>query len=200
MYHHIFKKGEENAPVYVLLHGTGGNEQSLIPLAHALDTKASYLSVRGDVSEFGALRYFKRKAEGVYDVEDLMERGDKLYEFIVEASKKYGFSLHQVILIGFSNGANIAINLLLKGLDIQKGMLFAPMYPVEVSEEVDLSSVKVYLSMGKEDPIASVQDSEYVLSLFKNRQAQVHEFWVRSHEISPETVQEAKYWLEQLEK
>lgn len=196
MYHHIFKLGEKNSPVYILLHGTGGNEHSLISLVNAIDENASYLAIRGDVNEFGALRYFKRKAEGVYDLDDLMQRGDKLYRFIIDASKKYNFSLQQVILLGFSNGANIAVNLLTKGLDIQKGMLFAPMYPVEVSDRVDLSSVKVYISMGRRDPIVSIEDSEYVVSLFKKRNAHVHEFWVDTHEINYDSVQEAKKWVE----
>ncbi|HEY4579273.1 MAG TPA: carboxylesterase, partial [Savagea sp.] len=110
MIHHFFK-GQAHRPVYLLLHGTGGTEHDLIPLAKQLDAQASILTVRGEVQENGMSRFFKRIAEGVFDLEDLKLRTERLYVFIQEAAKQYQFSVEDVVLVGYSNGANIAANL-----------------------------------------------------------------------------------------
>ena len=107
--HSIFKKGHPEAPVFVLLHGTGGDETSLLPIAQELNKQATVLSIRGDVSENGMNRYFKRLAEGHYDLEDLEKRGEALHKFIQQAANEHQFSLDKIIFIGYSNGANIAI-------------------------------------------------------------------------------------------
>src|SRR5699024_9322945 len=83
---HLFREGKTNHPVFIMLHGTGGNETNLLPLGEILDPEAAVLAIRGDVVENGMLRYFKRKEEGVYDVEDLNQRGEALHQFIVESS------------------------------------------------------------------------------------------------------------------
>ncbi len=103
----IYQQGAADAPVLVLLHGTGGDEQSLLEVGKALDPQASLLGIRGNVLENGMPRYFKRLAEGVYDEADLALRGDELAEFIRQAAKEHHFSLAQVVLVGYSNGANI---------------------------------------------------------------------------------------------
>lgn len=110
---HIFKKGSNpEKPVLLLLHGTGGNEHSLLSLAPMIDSEASVLSVRGNVSEHGMPRFFKRLSEGVFDEEDLVFRTNELNEFLNEAAKKYEFNRDNIVAIGYSNGANIAASLL----------------------------------------------------------------------------------------
>ena len=111
---HIFKQGPHGKPVFLLLHGTGGDERDLLPLAEMLAPTYSILSVKGEVSENGMARYFKRLGEGQYDLEDLEYRGQELFQFIEESSKEYGFKLEDVIPVGFSNGSNMAINLILR--------------------------------------------------------------------------------------
>ena len=111
---HIFKQGAQGKPVFLLLHGTGGDERDLLPLAEMLAPTYSILSVKGEVSENGMARYFKRLGEGQYDLEDLEYRGQELFQFIEESSKEYGFKLEDVIPVGFSNGSNMAINLILR--------------------------------------------------------------------------------------
>lgn len=195
---HIFRKGKECQPILVLLHGTGGNEYSLLTVAEFLNPNASVLSIRGDVNENGMLRFFKRKAEGVYDEDDLNDRGQKLLQFIINAGKQYNFPLENVILIGFSNGANIAIELLLNHSDyVHKAILFAPMYPVKVNKLNDLSHQSIYLSMGKFDPIVPIEESENVIRLFNERGAIITSYWINSHEINIETLIQAKEWLHQ---
>ena len=154
MYKYRYEKGQTKTPTFILLHGTGGNEEDLLPVAAALNANASVLSIRGNVLEQGNARYFKRLDTGAYDIPDLMTRGQELYAFIEEKAQEYDFSLEEAIYLGFSNGANIAINMML--LDdslINKAMLYAPMYPMDVEETTDLPNAKVFLSMGEKDPI-----------------------------------------------
>ncbi|MBU6114352.1 methylhydroquinone degradation carboxylesterase MhqD [Mammaliicoccus lentus] len=191
---HIFKQGEQGKPVFLLLHGTGGDERDLLPLAEMLDPSYNVLSVKGEISENGMARYFKRRAEGDYDLEDLEYRGQELYDFIKESSKEYEFNLDDVIPVGFSNGSNMAINLILReSTPFQKALLFAPLYPLDLQDnQKDLSNFKVFLSMGKQDPIVTQEQSERVIEIFKERGAEVHETWVNSHEITQEAVLAAK--------
>ena len=191
---HIFKQSEQGKPVFLLLHGTGGDERDLLPLAEMLDPSYNVLSVKGEISENGMARYFKRRAEGDYDLEDLEYRGQELYDFIKESSKEYEFNLEDVIPVGFSNGSNMAINLILReSTPFQKALLFAPLYPLDLQDnQKDLSNFKVFLSMGKQDPIVTQEQSERVIEIFKERGAEVHETWVNSHEITQEAVLAAK--------
>ncbi|MGD6768168.1 methylhydroquinone degradation carboxylesterase MhqD [Mammaliicoccus lentus] len=191
---HIFKQGEQGKPVFLLLHGTGGDERDLLPLAEMLDPSYNVLSVKGEISENSMARYFKRRAEGDYDLEDLEYRGQELYDFIKESSKEYEFNLEDVIPVGFSNGSNMAINLILReSTPFQKALLFAPLYPLDLQDnQKDLSNFKVFLSMGKQDPIVTQEQSERVIEIFKERGAEVHETWVNSHEITQEAVLAAK--------
>lgn len=197
---HIYQEGQKNHPVFVLLHGTGGDETNLLAVAEFLDPKATVLSIRGNVSENGMFRYFKRKEEGVYDIEDLYQRGTELYKFIEESSKKYGFSIEDVVLVGFSNGSNIAINLLLQEESlINKAALFAPMYPVDLSKNnKDLQGASVYISAGRRDPIVPISSTEEVVDIFQSRNADVTTFWVNSHELNMDTLAQAKIWLDKL--
>lgn len=194
---HLFRKAKRmDAPTFILLHETGGDEHSLLPSADFLNPDYGVLSIRGNVNEHGALRFFKRKAEGVYDVQDLQQRALVLKDFIIEASEKYAFDLSKAIIVGFSNGANIAIELLLKDQSIfNKAILMAPMYPVPISETHSLSHQKIFISMGKQDPIVPISESERVVTLFESRKADVTTFWVQSHEINMLLLYQVKEWL-----
>lgn len=121
---HIFKKGnDESKPTLLLLHGTGGNERDLLPLAERIDPNANVLSVRGNVVENGMPRFFRRLAEGVFDIEDLIKRTEELNEFLNEAADQYGFDRDHILAIGYSNGANIAGSLLFHYQDALKGAI-----------------------------------------------------------------------------
>ena len=201
MYEYIYNEGKSGEPVFILLHGTGADERNLLPVAEVLNTEATVLSIRGNVSENGLNRYFKRHGEGQYDVEDLMKRGQELNQFIEEKAEEYGFALEDAIYVGFSNGSNIAINMmLLDDSKVNKGMLFAPMYPIDTEEVKDLPDTKVYLSMGENDPIVPRAESDRVINIFKDLGADVTEFWVNSHELNGETLLAGKRWLESVTK
>ena len=186
----IYQQGAADAPVLVLLHGTGGDEQSLLEVGKALDPQASLLGIRGNVLENGMPRYFKRLAEGVYDEADLALRGDEL------ADKEYNFSLAQVVLVGYSNGANIAIRLLLNDSDhFKKAILYHAMYPVENVPTNSLPDTHVFLSFGRNDPIVSLADSAYVQEIFTSRGAVLSTVWTPSHQLTYEEVEHSRMWL-----
>src|SRR6267378_3149459 len=97
----------------LLLHGTGGNERDLIPIGRELDPMAALLSPRGKILENGMPRFFRRLAEGVFDLDDLMKRTHELADLVVAASRRYKIDNKNIIAVGYSNGANIAASTLL---------------------------------------------------------------------------------------
>src|SRR5438094_3650227 len=99
--------------ILLLLHGIGGNERDLIALGRELDPNAALLSPRGKVLENGMPRFFRRLAEGVYDLEDLKYRTNELADFVAAVAQHYGFTSDNVVAVGYSNGANIAASMLL---------------------------------------------------------------------------------------
>lgn len=193
---HIYQKYNDEGKTIVLLHGTGGNEESLLPITNYLDTDYNVLSIRGSVNENGALRYFKRKAEGVYDVESLEENAKKLVSFIKDASQEYDFNLNKVVFIGFSNGSNIALHILFNEDNLfTKGALLAPLYPLEVKRNRDLSDMKVFISMGKNDPIVPMKNNEELLELFEDLNVDVTHTWVDFHEVTQPMLNKLKDWF-----
>lgn len=164
---HVFKKGTGKTPhTLLLLHGTGGTEEDLLPLVDYIDPEANVLSVRGNVSENGMPRFFKRLAEGVFDEEDLIFRTKELNTFLDEAAKEYGFDRGQVIAFGYSNGANIAASLLFHYEGALKGAsLHHPMVPRRGIELPDLTDKAVFIAAGTNDPICPSQESEELKAL-----------------------------------
>jgi phospholipase/carboxylesterase len=130
--HRFVAGGEQGGATLLLLHGTGGNENDLLPLGRELLPSANLLSPRGKVLEHGRPRFFRRFAEGVFDEEDLKFRTEELAGFVGEASKKYRLEPSKLFAVGFSNGANIAASLLLSRPDLLRGAaLLRPMVPFE---------------------------------------------------------------------
>ncbi len=112
-YRHLFAPGADpSAPPLLLLHGTGGDEHDLVPLGRELSPGSAVLAPRGDVSEHGALRFFRRFAEGVFDLDDVRRRTHALADFIASAAQHYGIDRTRLTAVGYSNGANIAATLL----------------------------------------------------------------------------------------
>jgi predicted esterase len=144
----------------LLLHGTGGNEDDLLPLGQELDPSAALLSPRGKILEGGRIpRFFRRLAEGVFDIDDLKYRTQELADFVEEASHIYGFDAHNVVAVGYSNGANIAASmLLLRPKTLSGAILFRAMVPLIPDELPDLSGKRIFMSAGLLDPIVTKQE------------------------------------------
>ncbi|MHA6261215.1 alpha/beta hydrolase [Sporosarcina sp. CAU 1771] len=194
---HIFQQGKDSSkPTLLLLHGTGGNELDLLPLAERIDKDASVLSVRGNVSENGMPRFFKRLAEGVFDEEDLIFRTKELNEYLDEAAKEYGFDRNNMIAIGYSNGANIAASLLFHYQNALKGaILHHPMVPRRGIDLPDLTGKSVFIAAGTNDPICPPEESEELHALLEKANADVDIFWDnKGHQLSSGEVEEAGKW------
>ena len=175
MMKHIYQKGKNpSKPTLLLLHGTGGNELDLLPLAGMIDDEANVLSVRGNVSENGMPRFFRRLAEGVFDEEDLVFRTNELNEFLDETAEKYEFERNNILAIGYSNGANIAASLLFHHQNALKGaILHHPMVPRRGIELPDLTGKFIFIAAGTNDPICSPEESTELQSLFEQANAKV---------------------------
>ncbi|AZU60589.1 alpha/beta hydrolase [Neobacillus mesonae] len=194
---HIFNKGQDpTKPTLLLLHGTGGNELDLLPLAGRIDDKASVLSVLGNVLENGMPRFFRRLAEGVFDEEDLVFRTKELNGFLDEAAEKYGLDRDNIVAIGYSNGANIAASLLFHYQNALKGaILHHPMVPRKGIELPDLSGKSVFIGAGTNDPICSPMESSELQSLLEKAHANVELHWEnRGHQLTLQEVEAAGIW------
>lgn len=194
---HLFREGSDPAaPTLLLLHGTGGTEQDLLPLAGRIDAAASVLSVRGNVLENGMPRFFRRLAEGVFDEEDLLRRTQELHDFVNRASEEYGFDRSRVVAVGYSNGANIAGSLLFHIPDSLHGaVLHHPMVPRRGVALPDLSGVPVFIGAGRNDPICSPRETEELATLLEGANAAVAVHWEdRGHQLTGTEVQAAAEW------
>jgi predicted esterase len=187
----------------LLLHGTGGNEQDLIPLGRELYPRAAILSPRGKVLESGMPRFFRRLAEGVFDIEDLKFRTHELADFVEKASKVYGFDLRYVVSVGYSNGANIASSLLLIRPEIiSSAVLFRAMVPFIPEKVPNLTGKNIFIGAGQYDPIVPREQSETLFSFLEKAGANVVLHFQKNsgHELGYDEISAAKDWLSNLPK
>ena len=191
------KDNKSETLTLLLLHGTGGNEDDLIQVGQMISPSASLLSPRGKVLENGMPRFFKRLAEGVFDLEDLKFRTRELADFVKDTSSIYGFDLNKTIAVGFSNGANIAASLLLSYPGTLMGaILFRAMVPFIPNSPLDLSDKKVLLSAGVYDPIVSESQTQSLYDILKKSRANVTLKWQQSgHNLTESDILDAKEWL-----
>jgi phospholipase/carboxylesterase/glyoxalase family protein len=187
-------------PVLLLLHGTGGDENDLIDLGHMLAPGAALLSPRGRVLENGMPRFFRRLAEGVFDLEDLRLRTHELADFVETASNVYRFNPKRVIAVGFSNGANIAASmLLLRPVVLAGAILSHPMVPLVPDTLPDLAGKPIFIGAGRFDPLVPTSETERLAALFRKAGGNVTVQWLNSgHMLGHEEVRAAKTWLNNL--
>jgi phospholipase/carboxylesterase/glyoxalase family protein len=181
----------------LLLHGTGGDENDLIPLGRSLLPGAGMLSPRGKVLERGAPRFFRRLAEGVFDQEDLANRTDELAEFLETAATTYALEPDGIVAVGFSNGANIASSVLLRrpGL-VRAAVLLSPMVPFQPEALPDLRGTSVFIGAGRNDPIAPAQQVNELAAMLRDAGAEVTVFWQNAgHTITNDELDAARRWL-----
>ena len=196
---HRFIAPADSGPkiVLLLLHGTGGDEEDLIPLGHQLMPGAALLSPRGRVLEHGMPRFFRRLAEGVFDIEDLKLQTDGLGQFAIDASHKYGLDDYKMIAVGYSNGANIAASLLLTHPHLLGGaVLFRPMVPFRPKLVPKLNDVPVLLAAAKHDQIVPPKQTSELAEILTSAGARVTTHWhPGGHELGPDDIAAAKEWL-----
>ncbi|SRR5436189_2124439 len=193
---HDFVPGSSSRTL-LLLHGTGGNERDLIPLGRELDPNAGLLSPRGKVLENGMPRFFRRLAEGVFDLEDLRYRTNELADFVMAAGQHYGFASNQLIAVGYSNGANIAASVLLLRPEIMcRAILFRAMVPLNPDTLPDLSSARVWIGAGDQDPIVPASETKRLTELLRRAGADVTiRFAKAGHGLTNDDLESARDWL-----
>lgn len=178
------------------LHGTGGNEDDLLGVAHAVAPGAAVISPRGNVLEAGAPRFFRRLAEGVFDPAEVRSRGEELAKFIREAVSHYELDPARVFAVGYSNGANIASTVMLTEPElIRAAVLLRPMLVYEPDHMADLSGKSAFISAGRLDPIVPIASVEKLVALLEERGAEVSLKWqLGGHNLVPSEIKEAADW------
>ena len=185
------------AVTLLLLHGTGGDENDLLSLGSELWPGAALLGLRGKVLENGMPRFFRRFAEGVFDVDDLKIRTEELADFIDAASERYDFSKKRLIAVGYSNGANMAASLiLLHPHYLAAAVLFRAMVPFSPELIRDFSDLSVFIGAGRLDSIVPSGQAEELGAIFESGGADVTISWRQGgHELGEDDIQAAKNWL-----
>jgi predicted esterase len=187
------------APTLLMLHGTGGDEQDLVPLAAELLPGAGVLSPRGKVLERGMPRFFRRLAEGVFDLDDLRLRATELADFVVAAAARYRFDPTRVVAVGLSNGANIASSLLLlRPGTIAGAVLLRAQVPIVPDPVPRHPGPRVLISNGRSDPLVSPAETERLADLLRATGADVTIAWQASgHNLTRADLTTARAWLHQ---
>jgi predicted esterase len=183
----------------LLLHGTGGNEDDLLPLGRVLDPDAGLLSPRGKVIENGNPRFFRRFAEGVLDIDDLKVQTKDLVGFIDAAATEHGIARESVVAVGYSNGANIAAStLLLFPKVLRAAVLFRPMFAFEPDESPDLDGVPVLILSGTNDPLIDRGQPERLAGTLKGADVSLN--WSPAgHQLVRDEIERARTWLQELQ-
>jgi phospholipase/carboxylesterase len=193
--HRFAPAGRREAAPLLLLHGTGGDENDLLPLGQSIAPGAALLSPRGKVLEHGMPRFFRRLAEGVFDEEDVRRRANELADFVAAASKRH--DLGAPVALGYSNGANIAAAMLLLRPEALDGaMLLRAMVPLRDVPKANLTGKPVLILSGQSDPIIPPDNSARLAALLTNAGARVQQCTLPiGHALSQADVTLAREWI-----
>jgi phospholipase/carboxylesterase len=194
--HHFEKGASPDAVPLLLLHGTGGDENDLVPLGRMIAPEAPLLSPRGKVLENGMPRFFRRLTEGVFDEDDVRRRANELADFIEAARARHG--LVSPIALGYSNGANIAAAvLLLRPQALAGAILLRATIPLSNPAPVDLTGKPVFIASGMRDAMIPLEGAKRLTSVLQQQGAVVeHRTQPSGHELSQADVALAKQWLQ----
>lgn len=196
-FHRFVPGATSAAPTLLVLHGTGGDENDLLPLAREVSPSASLLAPRGPVLENGMPRFFRRLEEGVFDLEDLALRTRELAAFVRTAADRYGFAPSRLYALGYSNGANIAASLLLTDASALAGaVLFRAMLPFEPEVIPELGGKPIFLAAGRSDPVIPEASVRRLAEVLQRAQARVEMAWSPSgHGLEQREVVAAREWF-----
>ncbi len=194
-YVHRLRAGASGKPIFFTFHGTGGDENQFFDFAGRLLPEATIVSPRGDVSEYGAARFFRRTGEGVYDMADLVRATEKMASYVSELAAEHGAS--QVLGLGFSNGANILANVLIEHGDLfDAAVLMHPLIPFQPKDNSRLEGKRVLITAGERDPIAPAPVTKALADYFARQSADVTLEWhPGGHDIRPNEIEAISKFL-----
>lgn len=187
-YVHKLKTGKPGQPIFFVFHGTGGDENQFFTFATELLPEATIVSPRGDVSEHGAARFFRRTGEGVYDMADLARATEKMAVFVRTLAAEHRAS--GVIGLGYSNGANILANVLIEEGVFDKSVLMHPLIPFRPKNNAGLKGRRVLITAGERDPICPAPLTQALADYFQEQGAVTETEWhsgghdIRQNEIA----------------
>lgn len=186
-----------DAPTLLLLHGTGGSERDLVPLAKMIAPDHPLLGVRGQVNEGGAARFFRRFGEGLLDLDDLRARADDLLHFLRAKNERDGRAERQFLIIGFSNGANMGTALLQLAPSLfVGGILIRAMWSLALEPTPDLRGQEILLLNGASDPLVSRDQVIRLTAYFSACGANVQQEIVNGgHGLTPADISLARDWF-----
>ena len=199
-FRHRFEPPRGSQATVLLLHGTGGDENDLLPIGRGLAPGAALLSPRGSVDENGMARFFRRIREGVFDEDDIRRRAGELAQFATDAATQYGFDPNRLSVMGYSNGANMAAALMLLYPCMFAGaVLMRATYPLDPSEPPAIPGTPVLILAGQHDSILSAPGTEKLARALSDAGARVEVRWHNlGHELGPEDFTAARDFLKVL--
>lgn len=189
------RDGAAGSPVVIAFHGTGGNEHQFTGLIEQILPDAGIVAPRGDVSEFGANRFFRRTGEGIYDMDDLHLRTEKMLGFI-SAVRKLNPE-REILALGYSNGANILASMLFSDPSLfDRAALMHPLIPWTPDPQPKLSGKRILITAGEVDPISPLKLSKGLIEWFSAQGADVTSLIAPGgHEIRPAELESLKKFL-----
>ncbi|HTO30387.1 MAG TPA: alpha/beta hydrolase [Pararhizobium sp.] len=193
-YVHRLKAGLPGNPIFFVFHGTGGDERQFFDFGGDLLPDATIVSPRGDISEHGAARFFRRTGEGVYDMADLARATDKMAGFVRRLADEHKAS--EVIGLGFSNGANILANLLIEKDLFDKAVLLHPLIPFKPKVNAALAGKEILITAGQRDPICPAPLTQALADYFSAQKASVETEWhTGGHDIRQNEIEAVQRFL-----
>lgn len=192
-YKHI--AGGADAPLLFLFHGTGGDEEQLSEIGQELLPEATIVAPRGDVSERGAARFFRRTGEGVYDMDDLARATGKMAGFVkahAEEAKR-----RPVLGLGYSNGANILASVVFAAPELfSAAVLMHPLIPFVPRIMGSLDGRRILITAGEADPICPPELVARLETYLKAAGAGVETVWHEGgHELRPGEIEAARRFI-----
>ena len=193
-YIHEVRPGPPGAPTLFLFHGTGGDEHQLLSLGRELLPQATIISPRGDISEMGAARFFRRTGEGVYDMDDLARATAKMTDFV----RRHAAGADKVFGLGYSNGANILASTLFAAPDLfDAAVLMHPLIPFAPEIAGSLAGKRILVTAGRRDPICPPALTSRLDAYLRDAGAAITLDWHEGgHELRPNEVAAARRFLE----
>ena len=198
--HAAFYPGKPDLAPVLMLHGTGGDESDLLPIATFLFPEHPKLGIRGRVKQNGSNRYFIRREDGTFDLDNLNQETDWLLTAIQQETKRYRLDADQLIVLGFSNGANIAAYAWLnRSTPFKTAVLLHPMMITPPVQSVDLTDFRAFATYGDVDSIVPEANFDQLMQQLTDAHATIESFKNhQSHRLTQTELMAAQTWIKKL--